>query len=107
MNLSDQEILELHQLCDAVVDGTLTGAQKSRLSQKLAASEEAREVYVRLMGLSASLYSYASEMQTEALDLVPPKSNVKKVIFAWGFGSLAAAATIALLVWVWGRNTPI
>ena len=32
MNLSDHEILELNELCNAVVDGTLTDTQRSRLT---------------------------------------------------------------------------
>ena len=55
MSLSDENILELNDLCNAVVDGTLDEKQKGRLSEWLAASQEAREFYVRTTGLSASL----------------------------------------------------
>jgi len=45
MNLTDQERLELHALCDALVDGVITEPQRLRLEQWLAASEEARRCY--------------------------------------------------------------
>jgi ferric-dicitrate binding protein FerR (iron transport regulator) len=107
MNLNDQEILELHELCNAVVDETISDSQKARLSRWLATSEEARQVYVRELGLSASLHSYASEMQAEAPDARLSKSNVAKLFFAWGFGSLATAAAIFFLVSVLNRPSPI
>ena len=53
MNLTDKEILELTELCNALMDGTLTEAQKAQLSEKLAFSEAARQFYVRFTGLSA------------------------------------------------------
>ena len=62
MNLNDREILELNELCGAVVDGTLTEAQRSRLSEWLRRSEEARRCYVRALGQSASLHTYAAEI---------------------------------------------
>src|SRR5436305_1607013 len=64
MNLSDKDILELNELCNALVDGTISDKQKLVLGHWLATSLEAREFYVRVLGLSASLYSYSSEMQT-------------------------------------------
>ncbi len=63
MSLADRENPELAELLDGLVDGTLTDEQKTRLSQILAASEQARELYVRYLGLSASLFEYAGELQ--------------------------------------------
>jgi hypothetical protein len=71
MKLTDNEILELNDLCNGVVDGILTEPQKTRLARLLAASEEARRFYIRALALSASLYTYGSEMQVEAPDAVP------------------------------------
>jgi ferric-dicitrate binding protein FerR (iron transport regulator) len=104
MNLTDKEILELNELCAALVDGTLTQNQKARLSHLLSTSDDARRVYVRTMGLSASLYSYASEMQTEKADVVIFRESAFLAWWRqmrWAFGSLtAAAAVIAILVWM-------
>jgi hypothetical protein len=101
MNLTDKEILELSELCSALVDENLTDQKKARLSYLLATSDAARRFYVRATGLSASLYSYASEMQTEGRD-APVQSNIARAW--WVFGSLAAAATIVLVLWI---NRPV
>jgi len=97
MNLSDREILELNELCGAVVDETITEAQRARLSRWLAESEPAREFYVRALALSSSLHSYAGEMQSEAADKVVARPRF--AIAAWWAGSLAAAALIVLALW--------
>src|SRR5258705_162004 len=100
MNLSDQDILELHELCNAVVDGTITESQKARLSNWLANSEPARQLYVRALGLSASLHSYASEMLAEAPDAVSPQRKILTPRFRLGLGLLAAAAIVVMLFWL-------
>ncbi|HSU57565.1 MAG TPA: LamG-like jellyroll fold domain-containing protein [Candidatus Dormibacteraeota bacterium] len=98
MKLTDQETLELNELCNALVDGVLTGAQKQRLEKILASSEAARCFYVRAIGLSASLFSYASEMQLEA----PERKSQPNIIrvASWWLGSLAAAALLVLTLWL-------
>ena len=68
MSLTDREMLELNELCDAVVEGALTNAQRTRLETWLAANDDARRYYVRAMDLSASLGRYASEMQMGPAD---------------------------------------
>src|SRR5215469_3450377 len=109
MNLSDKEILELTELCNALVDDTINEKQKARLSQWLADSAEARRFYVRAMGLSASLISYAGEMQSHELERPEPE-KVIRLDWLWKFGVLAAAASIAivfLLEGEWPRdNSP-
>jgi hypothetical protein len=100
MNLSDKDILELNELCNGLVEGALSEKQKARLSEWLRGSEEARQFYVRAMGLSASLVHYAAEMQAEAPE--PVQSRAKVIpLFAWVFGPLAAAACVAVLIWIW------
>ena len=98
MNLSDNEILELNELCNALIDGTITEKQKGRLSGWLSSSEEARQFYIRSMGLSASLISYAGEMQTEALDVAAAPVNIIKLL-RWIIAPLAAAACVAMTIW--------
>jgi ferric-dicitrate binding protein FerR (iron transport regulator) len=96
-DLTDKEILALHALCNAVVDGTITEKQKAELSRWLLASKTARQYYIRTLGLSASLFSYASEMQAEAPDVfVPrPKINVISILLRW-LVPLGATAAIVL-----------
>jgi hypothetical protein len=105
MNLSDNEILELNELCNALVDGTLTQVQKQRLTQWLAASESARQYYIRAMGLSASLCSYASEMQVEAPDAVPARKIIPLSVGSW-LGLLSAAACAVLALYFIPRRLP-
>jgi hypothetical protein len=98
MNLTDKEILELNDLCNGLVEGTLSEKQKARLSEWLRTSAEARQFYVRAMGLSASLVHYAAEMQTEAPE--PAHSSAKIIpLFAWVLGPLAAAACVVAVIW--------
>src|SRR5437763_323533 len=105
MNLTDKEILELGALCDAIIDGTLTEKQQARLSRWLAGSDEARRYYVRVMALSASLYTYASEMQVEA----PDEGVLAKILHlgsSWGLGLVAAAASVMFALWLFSMKTP-
>jgi hypothetical protein len=104
MKLSDQEIIDLSALCDALVDGRITEKEKARLGSWLAESEEARKYYIRAMGLSASLFTYASETQLEAADALPRPSKVIYLARTWWIASLAAAASITLLVWNFARS---
>ncbi|HUB25047.1 MAG TPA: LamG-like jellyroll fold domain-containing protein [Tepidisphaeraceae bacterium] len=98
MTLSDKEILELSDLCSAVVDETLTDKQKQRLSKWLVESEEVRRHYVRALGLSASLHSYASEMHTEAPDSFPMPPNKRR--WKWVVGLLSIAAMFLTALWI-------
>ena len=97
--MNDNEVLELSELCNAVVDATLTDEQRARLEQWLATSEEARRYYVRALGLSASLFHYASEMQADAPDAVAPPPRFFPAAFGWWAGGLAAAAAVVLGFW--------
>jgi ferric-dicitrate binding protein FerR (iron transport regulator) len=111
VNLTDKEILELNELCNALVEGTISENQKRRLCAWLAASEAARRYYVRAMALSASLYAYASEMQVEALSPAPPPAKVSRLHLWWWFSPLLAAACVVLALAIFHRpaldNTPV
>lgn len=99
--LTDKEILELHSLCDAVVDDTLTHAQRARLQSWLMQSEAARRHYVLRLGQSASLHHYASEMHAEAPDRPSPAPTAARPVpFGWWAASLAAAAALAAVIWI-------
>jgi ferric-dicitrate binding protein FerR (iron transport regulator) len=100
VNLTDREILELNQLCGAVVDGTLTDAQRARLSQWLRESAAARRHYVRALGQSASLHSYAAEVHTEAPDAPTRAANVVRFPLWWAAILPAAAALVMGLIYL-------
>ncbi|HZZ27082.1 MAG TPA: LamG-like jellyroll fold domain-containing protein [Pirellulales bacterium] len=99
MSLRDCEILELNELCNAVVDSNLTEAQRQRLESWLATSEEARAYYIKTMDLSAALAHRAAEMQMEAPDAAG--RSLWFLQFArWHWISLAAAAILGITI-VW------
>jgi hypothetical protein len=98
MTLTDREILELNELCSAVIDETLTDQQQARLAQMLSTSDDARQFYIRSTGLSASLFYYAGERQAGACDIAPRRHTLKH--FSWIIGALALAASIALVFWI-------
>ncbi len=95
MNLTDPEFLELNELCGAVVDWTLTEAQRDRLARWLAESEDVRRHYACALGQSASLHSYAAEMQAEAPEA--PVSLTKSFRYAlWWTTVVPAAAALVI-----------
>ena len=124
MNLPDDELLELNALCNALIDGAITDAERARLEQTLAASDDARRFYVRTMTLSAGLFDYAGEMQADAPDVGQPSRlsewdrhpclssaaarpagrDARRTPIAWKAvplrsAALAAAACVALALW--------
>ena len=107
MNLTDREILEINELCNGLVDGTLTEKQRARLFDWLTVSEAARRHYVRTMAFSASLYQYASEMQVEAPDALPeePANVIRPFPWRW-LSPLAAAAGVVLAFWLFHSHRP-
>lgn len=98
MKLTDREVLELHELGGAVIEGTLTEAQRARLQQWLRDSEAARRQYVRVLGQSASLHTYAAEMHADEPDRRSAGRPGTTRIW-WGLGALAAAAALAVAMW--------
>jgi ferric-dicitrate binding protein FerR (iron transport regulator) len=110
MSLSDPDLLELDRLCHAVIDGAATPEEGARLQARLADSAEARRYYVRATALSASLFEYAGEMQSEEPELIPfpaPKERSGRGTW-WAASWLAAAALLMIGFWLSGtmRTTP-
>jgi hypothetical protein len=106
MSLNDREILELNELCSAAVDGSLTAAERTRLEQMLAESEDARQFYVKAIDLSASLGHYAGEMQMDAADAKGYATHFwesKSVRWA----ALAAAVAVGLTWWLVGGSAEV
>ena len=97
MSLSDQEILELHELLDALVENNLAGERRKRLEEWLAESDAARRHYVRFMDMSSSLCSYAEERLSDEDDegVVPFEPENGKLVRS--FRPLAVAAGIAVV----------
>ena len=105
MKLTDHDILELNELCNAVVDETVTDDQRAALTHWLTNFEEARQFYVRVTGMSASLFCYAGEMQTGE----PAVAGKITRRWKWMFSFIALAACVAMVVhfgWM-HRDAPI
>ena len=101
--MNDFDRVELNELCSALVDQTISADGHRRLQELLRESGEARRYYVRSMQLSASLYSYASEMQSEPAE--PPKVS-RFSSRSWLIGSLAAAAAFIFGLWIMEPQPP-
>jgi ferric-dicitrate binding protein FerR (iron transport regulator) len=91
--MTDNERVELNDIISALVDGRASAGEHARLEKMLAASEEARRFYVRSMAMSASLYDYAGEMQSER----PERSKVVPFT-AWSRWAAPLAAAAAVLL---------
>ncbi len=92
--MTDNERIELSELCSLLVDGSLSDAQHARLEEMLRSSEGARRFYVRATTLSASLFHYAGEMQSEPGSIIHPPQWRR-----WA-APLAAAAVLVLGLWI-------
>ena len=105
MSLSDQEIIELHELLDALVENNLAGERRKRLEEWLAESDAARRHYVRFMDMSSSLFSYAEERLSDEDDegVVPFEPDSGKLVRF--FRPLAVAAGIAIVGWLEGARS--
>lgn len=104
MNLSDKESAELDELCSALVDQRLTEAQRQRLGDWLGRSEDARRHYVSVLGQSASLHSYASEIHAE---VSPARAPARSRWWWLGGGLAAAAAALAVMFTLENRQPEI
>ena len=89
--MTDNERVELNELCSERVDGTISEARQRRLEKLLLCSEEARRFYVRAMAMSASLFQYAGEMQGEAAE---PLNVIRPARWRRLLAPLAAAAVV-------------
>ena len=95
--MTDNERVELNELCGERVDGTISEARQRRLEKLLLCSGEARRFYVRAMAMSASLFQYADEMQSEAPE---PVNVIHPARWRRWLAPLAAAAALIVGLWV-------
>ncbi len=102
--LTDPERLELTALCGSLADSRLSAAERDRLNQLLRTSEEARQYYLRHAALSASLFSYAAELQCDAP--APAPMPVRKRFIPRPVVWAAAAALIAIAGFVYLKPVP-
>lgn len=99
---------EVLTLCDSLLDGTLTDAEKQRLESLVIGQTEARRTYIEYMQLHTAL----SEGRLQEMSLseivnmasMPEDENILTfpVTRRFKMGWLAAAASIGILVAGWG-----
>jgi len=102
MSLTDEEILELHELLDALVENNLAGKRLRRLEEWLIESEAVRRRYARFMDMSASLRHYAEECFAEEDEedgnVVPYKGESEGLLrFVRPLAAVAAVIALALV----------
>jgi ferric-dicitrate binding protein FerR (iron transport regulator) len=90
MSLSDHQMLRLTTLCSQLADGTLSPDDSRELNDLLRGSAEARQFHIRQAALSASLYSYAAEMQSDLPPMPVKRSRLSMIALS--------ASAFALLV---------
>ena len=66
--LTDQELLELHELLDSLVENNLPKARLVRLEKWIADNDFVRREYVKFMDLNSSLRHYAEELVSDEVE---------------------------------------
>ena len=102
--LTDPERIELTALCGSLADGHLSSSEKERLNTLLRTGDEAREYYVQHAALSASLFSYAAELQSEAPAPMPVrKASILRPLW---WSAVAAIVVLSGLLWFQPKQEP-
>jgi anti-sigma factor RsiW len=65
MSLEDHEIIELHELLDALVENNLPKDKLRKLETWIEDDEEVRRYYIEFMDMSVSLGHYAEELLSD------------------------------------------
>ncbi|MEO0793837.1 MAG: LamG-like jellyroll fold domain-containing protein [Verrucomicrobiota bacterium] len=91
--MSPSEELEVSQLCEALLDDSISAGDRSRLESILQRDKEARKVYVRYSSLRSSLRHYASETLSATDE---PEANHSQKLIRVTTTQLKWAASIAI-----------
>jgi hypothetical protein len=107
MNLSDDEILELHELLNGLVEKNLPPKKLKKLESWLLESPDARCEYVSFMDMSSSLAHYAEEIVTDEDESDQQDTYSANTIIQFVRPSLAIAALLVIgftLINFWSSN---
>ena len=107
MNLSDDEILELHELLNGLVEKNLPPKKLKKLESWLLESPDARREYVSFMDMSSSLAHYAEEIVTDEDESDQQDTSSANTIIQFVRPSLAIAALLVIgftLINFWSSN---
>jgi hypothetical protein len=95
MSLSDAQVIELSELCSALIDETLNDAQRIRLEALLKEYPDARAYYIRAMAQSVNLYETAADSQTDSPDI----KHINRTYRYWRISlAVGIAASVLLIV---------
>ena len=107
MNLSDEEILELHELLNGLVEKNLPPAKIKKLESWLLDSPVARLEYVSFMDMSSSLAHYADEIVTDEDESEDEeKSTVNNIIQFLDLLGIAALFVIGFTLFNFWTSNP-
>ncbi|HVT82727.1 MAG TPA: FecR family protein [Phycisphaerae bacterium] len=95
MSLHQRDMLEISELASAAADGRLSAGEGARLEEILKNSAEAREYYVRFMGISAEL-AWAGQASSPAKSPQALPRGAAPRRRQWWIGAAAAAAVVVM-----------
>ena len=98
MNLTDQEIIELHELLNGLVENNLPPAKFKRLEDWILSSEVVRQRYVSFMDMSSSLSHYAEEIVTDEDNTDECEEVEQKNLIRFSRPILAIVALLVLVI---------
>ena len=96
--LSDKDILELHELLDALVENNLPKDKLIRLENWISDNEEVRKYYVEFMDMSASLRHYAEELISDDTESSIEEKSSNLLSFWKPFLAVAAVITLGIFL---------
>ena len=79
--LSDQDLLKLHDLLDALVENNLPKSKVLELEEWILENEEVRKHYIEFMDMSSSLHHFAEELVGDDIESEPDEKSVSLVNF--------------------------
>jgi len=94
--LTDQELLELHELLDSLVENNLPKARLVRLEKWIADNDFVRREYVKFMDLNSSLRHYAEELVSDEIEEFTKENSPKLLPFLKPLFAIAAILVLGL-----------
>ena len=92
--LTDSELLELHELLDALVENNLPKDKLLRLEEWIAENENVRMHYIEFMDMNSSLHHYAEELVSDDTESAIEEDD--KVLYWKPILSIAAILALGL-----------
>jgi hypothetical protein len=107
MKLTDDEILELHELLNGLVEKNLPPPKLKRLEEWILQSSDVRREYIAFMEMSSSLAHYAEEIISDDVVEEEDEPNVSSKIIHFSRPLLAAAAVFIAAFIIYNFNVDV